>query len=85
MGRFPLSDISRWRSIELQSKSGQSLTRYFPELVTTVASLKAKRFVPDGEIVVPSGRHLRRPAAADSPRRESREAASRRNAGFADR
>jgi ATP-dependent DNA ligase len=43
-------------AIELQSKSGQSLTRYFPELVATVASLKAKRFVLDGEIVVPSGR-----------------------------
>ena len=43
-------------AIELQSKSGQSLTRYFPELVATVASLKPKRFVLDGEIVVPSGR-----------------------------
>ena len=43
-------------AIELQSKSGQSLTRYFPEMVVTVASLKPKRFVLDGEIVVPSGR-----------------------------
>lgn len=43
-------------AIELQSKSGQSLTRYFPELVVSVASLKPKRFVLDGEIVVPSGR-----------------------------
>ncbi len=43
-------------AIELQSKSGQSLTRYFPELVATVASLKSKHFVLDGEIVVPSGR-----------------------------
>src|SRR5262245_23340514 len=42
--------------VDLQSKSGQSLTRYFPELVAAVASLKAKRFVLDGEIVVPSGR-----------------------------
>jgi ATP-dependent DNA ligase len=39
--------------VELQSKSGQSLTRYFPEVVAAVASLKAKRFVLDGEIVVP--------------------------------
>ena len=43
-------------SIELQSKSGQSLTRYFPELVAALKALKAKRFVLDGEIVVPDGR-----------------------------
>ncbi len=42
--------------IELQSKSGQSLTRYFPELVEAAAALKAKRFVLDGEIVVPQDR-----------------------------
>jgi ATP-dependent DNA ligase len=41
--------------VELQSKSGQSLTRYFPELVTAAAALKAKAFVLDGEIVVPQG------------------------------
>jgi len=43
-------------SVELQSKSGQSLTRYFPELVAAAAALKARRFVLDGEIVVPQGR-----------------------------
>src|SRR5690348_15417584 len=42
--------------VELQSKSGQSLTRYFPELAEAAAALKAKRFVLDGEIVVPDGR-----------------------------
>ena len=42
--------------LELQSKSGQSLTRYFPELVQAVSALKARRFVIDGEIVVPQGR-----------------------------
>jgi ATP-dependent DNA ligase len=42
--------------IELQSKSGQSLTRYFPELVAAIGALKATRFVLDGEIVVPQGR-----------------------------
>jgi ATP-dependent DNA ligase len=42
--------------VELQSKSGQSLTRYFPELVTAFASLKVSRFALDGEIVVPRGR-----------------------------
>jgi ATP-dependent DNA ligase len=40
--------------VELQSKSGQPLTRYFPELVEAVRGLKAKQFVLDGEIVVPS-------------------------------
>src|SRR5437588_8192579 len=40
--------------IELQSKSGQPLTRYFPEIVEAAGSLKAKAFVLDGEIVVPS-------------------------------
>src|SRR5262249_10132837 len=42
--------------VELQSKSGQSLTRYFPELVEAVRSLKARQFVLDGEIAVPRGR-----------------------------
>ena len=42
-------------TVELQSKSGQSLTRYFPELVAAASALKAKRFVLDGEIVVPDG------------------------------
>jgi ATP-dependent DNA ligase len=37
--------------IELQSKAGRSLTRYFPELVTMVQQIPAKRFVLDGEIV----------------------------------
>lgn len=40
--------------IALQSKSGQPLTRYFPDLVEAVGQIKAKRFVLDGEIVVPS-------------------------------
>jgi ATP-dependent DNA ligase len=38
--------------VELRSKSGQSLTRYFPEVAAALASLKSKRFVVDGEIVV---------------------------------
>ncbi|HET7847618.1 MAG TPA: ATP-dependent DNA ligase [Pseudolabrys sp.] len=41
--------------IELQSKSGQSLTRYFPEIVACLSALKAGRCVLDGEIAVPSG------------------------------
>ncbi len=39
--------------IELQSKAGQSLTRYFPEIVDSLRSLKAKRFALDGELIVP--------------------------------
>ncbi len=39
--------------VALQSKSGQSLARYFPELVAAVQAIRAKRFVIDGEIVVP--------------------------------
>ncbi len=41
--------------VELQSKSSQSLTRYFPELAASLAQVKAKRFVLDGEIAVPEG------------------------------
>jgi ATP-dependent DNA ligase len=39
--------------IELESKSSKPLTRYFPELVTALAAIKAKKFVLDGEIVIP--------------------------------
>src|SRR3954466_5005304 len=39
--------------VELQSKSGQPLARYFPEVVAALLALKAKHFVLDGEIVVP--------------------------------
>jgi len=39
--------------VELQSKSGRSLTRYFPELVEVILALNAKSFVVDGEIVIP--------------------------------
>ena len=41
------------KKVELQSKSGRPLTRYFPELIEAVLALKAKSFVLDGEIVVP--------------------------------
>jgi ATP-dependent DNA ligase len=39
--------------IDLQSKSGQPLARYFPEVVAAVAAMKPGLFVIDGEIVVP--------------------------------
>jgi ATP-dependent DNA ligase len=44
------------REVELRSKSGEDLTRYFPELVEAALKLKAASFVLDGEIVVPHGR-----------------------------
>jgi ATP-dependent DNA ligase len=39
--------------IELQSKSGRMLTRYFPELIAALLESRAKRFVLDAEIMVP--------------------------------
>jgi ATP-dependent DNA ligase len=39
--------------VELQSKSAQSLTRYFPEIVDGLRAIKAPRFVMDGELVLP--------------------------------
>jgi ATP-dependent DNA ligase len=45
----------------LQSKAGQPLTRYFPEVVDALRSLDARKFVLDGEIVVRS--HTRGSAA----------------------
>jgi ATP-dependent DNA ligase len=42
-------------NIEIQSKSGRLMTRYFPELVAALGALKAKTFVLDGELAVPAG------------------------------
>lgn len=39
--------------IELQSKSGQPLGRYFPDIVDAVQQIKPKQFALDGEIVIP--------------------------------
>jgi ATP-dependent DNA ligase len=39
--------------VDLVSKSQKPLTRYFPELVAELKSLAAKKFVLDGEIVIP--------------------------------
>ncbi len=41
--------------VHLQSKSGQPLARYFPELVEAVLGLEPAKFVLDGEIIVPVG------------------------------
>ena len=40
------------RKVLLQSKAGQPLGRYFPELVETLGGLPFEQFVLDGEIVI---------------------------------
>ena len=44
--------------IELRSKSNKPLGRYFPDVLETLGSLGARRFVLDGEITVPVGEFL---------------------------
>jgi len=44
--------------IDLMSKSGKPLGRYFPDIVAALKELRAERFVVDGEIVIPVGRQL---------------------------
>src|SRR3984893_16349280 len=39
--------------VDLRSKAGRSLSRYFPELVEAILKVKADKFAIDGEIVVP--------------------------------
>ena len=39
--------------VELQSKSGQPLERYFPEIVEKLLKLKPSKFLLDGELVIP--------------------------------
>jgi ATP-dependent DNA ligase len=46
------------RRVELRSKSGQPLSRYFPEIDSALLSLGARRFVLDGELVIPAGKSL---------------------------
>lgn len=43
----------REKKIGLQSKSGQPLGRYFPDIVAALEKLEAKRFILDGELVIP--------------------------------
>jgi ATP-dependent DNA ligase len=41
-------------AVQLQSKAGEHLARYFPEIVEALFALKAKHFVLDGEIFIAS-------------------------------
>ena len=42
-------------NIYLQSKAGQPLARYFPDIVANVAKLPQQQFILDGELVIPIG------------------------------
>jgi ATP-dependent DNA ligase len=44
--------------VELWSKAGKPLGRYFPEVAAALAELPAKRFVLDGELIIPVGECL---------------------------
>ena len=39
--------------VQLQSKSGKPLARYFPDVVELLRRLEADRFVVDGELIIP--------------------------------
>jgi ATP-dependent DNA ligase len=41
--------------VELMSKSGKPLGRYFPEIVEALGHVRERRFVVDGELVLPIG------------------------------
>jgi ATP-dependent DNA ligase len=45
----------REKEVYLQSKSGQPLARYFPDVAAALLQLPAKRFVLDGELVIDVG------------------------------
>ncbi|MEO8035047.1 MAG: ATP-dependent DNA ligase [Acidobacteriota bacterium] len=45
-------------TVAIQSKAGQPLTRYFPEVVEAIRTIAQKQFVLDGEIVVSIGGRL---------------------------
>ncbi|WP_114227607.1 MULTISPECIES: ATP-dependent DNA ligase [Sphingomonas] len=42
-------------AVALWSKSGKPLGRYFPEVVASLATLPARRFILDGELIIESG------------------------------
>lgn len=45
-------------SVALQSKSGQPLERYFPEIIEALKRVPAQRFVLDGELAIDAGGRL---------------------------
>ena len=55
MGWISLPLARDGETVAMYSKSGQNLSRYFPEVVAAALSMREKSFVLDGEIVVPLG------------------------------
>ncbi|WP_380875825.1 ATP-dependent DNA ligase [Sphingomonas sp. DBB INV C78] len=50
---------SRWGDrVELMSKSGKSLARFFPEVVAVLRACREQSFVVDGELILPVGKVL---------------------------
>src|SRR5689334_8932665 len=45
-------------TVVMQSKAGQPLDRYFPEMAEALRAVSAKQFVLDGEIVIEQNGHL---------------------------
>jgi len=44
--------------VELLSRSGKTLARYFPDMVEALKALKPRRFILDGELAIPVGEIL---------------------------
>ena len=44
--------------VEMLSRSGKTLARYFPDMVESLKGLKPKRFILDGELAIPVGKIL---------------------------
>jgi len=44
--------------VEMLSRSGKTLARYFPDMVAALEGLKPKRFILDGELAIPVGEIL---------------------------
>src|ERR1051326_4617582 len=44
--------------VYLQSKAGQPLARYFPDVVEALGQVPSKKFVLDGELTIPIGNAL---------------------------
>jgi ATP-dependent DNA ligase len=57
-------------AVALQSRTGQPLHGAFPEIATALVTLKPRKFVLDGEIVVESGRSFSRSALLRRARAE---------------
>lgn len=45
-------------AVEMLSRSGKSLARYFPDMVASLRALKPRRFILDGELAIPVGKIL---------------------------